>query len=173
MFGPVSMGRLNLVQPTLKDIMIVLESQMSESIGITQGVRTDPAQAALWAQGRIPVDQVNALRKALGWAPIDVSDNAIVTKAKPGYSWHSFGMAVDVVPFDSQQHPDWNESHPVWQEIVTKGEALGLVSGISFEDTPHFQLVGRFPTTPDDEVRALAQTGGMQAVWQAANIQAR
>lgn len=170
MFGPVSEQRLALVEPTLSQLMHVLESQMSEPIGITMGVRSDEQQDALFAQGRKPVDQVNALRAKVGWAPIQPSENRIVTKAKAGYSWHPFGMACDAVPFDSLMHPDWNETHPVWQEMVTKGQELGLLSGVSWKDEPHFQLTGRFPETPTDEVRAIAQVGGMQAVWEAAGI---
>lgn len=170
MFGPVSKQRLSLVEPTLSELMYVLESQMSEPIGIVQGVRTDDEQVALFAQGRLPVDQVNALRAKAGWRLIQPMENKIVTKAKAGFSWHPFGMAVDVAPFDSLMHPDWNDKHPVWQEMIEKGQALGLVAGVSWHDKPHFQKTGRFGFTPDDEVRAIAQVGGMQAVWEAAGI---
>lgn len=174
MFGPVSERRLALVEPTLAELMHALESQMSEPIGITQGVRSDDEQLALFMQGRYPVDQVNAARAKVGWAPILASQNIrSVTNAKPGYSWHPFGMAVDAVPFDSQMHPDWHEEHPVWQEMVEKGKALGLTSGISWKDEPHFQLTGRFPVTPTEEVRLLAQAGGLQTVWAEAGIQVR
>jgi peptidoglycan L-alanyl-D-glutamate endopeptidase CwlK len=174
MFGPVSLQRLALVHPTLSELMRQLEMTMSEAIGITMGVRTDQEQGALYCQGRQPLDYVNTLRAAVGWAPITAEANGrTVTNAKPGYSWHPFGLAVDAVPFDSAMHPDWDESHPAWQEMVTKGEALGLVSGISWKDEPHFQMTGRFPITPTDEVRSLMVAGGMPAVWQAAGIQAR
>src|SRR6266403_2775916 len=172
MFGPISKQRLALVEPTLAELMYTLESQMSEPIGITQGVRSDMEQEALFMQGRYPVDQVNALRLKVGWALILASQNIrTVTNAKPGYSWHPFGMAVDAVPFDSAMHPDWNEEHPVWKEMIEKGKALGLTSGISWKDEPHFQLTGRFPVTPTEEVRLLAQAGGMQTVWSAAGMQ--
>jgi hypothetical protein len=146
---------------------------MSESLGVTQGLRDDDEQMALWAQGRMQLDQVNALRAKVLWAPItEAANEKPVTNARPGYSWHPFGMAVDVVPEDSSGQPDWNVNHPVWQELVTKGEALGLTSGISWKDEPHFQLVGRFPVTPNDEVRAICKQGGIKAVWDAAGIAA-
>lgn len=174
MFGPVSEQRLALVIPTLAGLMRVLESQMSEPIGITQGVRSDDEQQALFMQGRYSLDQVNAARAKVGWARIMASQNIrSVTNAKPGYSWHPFGMAVDAVPFDSAMHPDWNEEHPVWRELIIKGTELGLTSGISWKDQPHFQLTGRFPVTPTEEVRLLAQAGGLPAVWAAAGIQVR
>lgn len=174
MFGPVSKQRLSLLLPSLAELIEVLESQMSEPIGIVQGRRSDDEQEALYAQGRLTTDQVNELRKKVGWPPLQPFENIkTVTKARAGYSWHGFAMAVDVVPYDSAQHPDWNDSHPVWQEVVQKGEALGMVSGVSWHDKPHFQLTGRFPVTPTDEVRSIAELGGIQAVWAAAGIQAR
>jgi hypothetical protein len=54
------------------------------------------------------------------------------------------------------------------------GQSLGLEVGAywrSFPDAPHFQLTGRFPVgAPSDEVRQLFKDGGMQAVWDEANI---
>ena len=171
MFGPVSEQRLAFVIPSLSVLMHQLEAQMSEPIGITQGLRKSAEQHALFAQGRMSLDVVNQLRAALGWAAISSTENLhTVTKADSGYSWHEFGMAVDVVPFETSNHPDWDESHPVWQEIVEKGTALGMVSGVSWKDQPHLQLTGRFPVTPDDEVREIYATGGLAAVWDAAGV---
>lgn len=171
MFGPVSIQRLSLVQPTLRQTMMILETQMSEAIGITQGLRKSQEQLALWSQGRFPLGVVNQRRMEVGWAPVTEEENAkTVTNAAPGYSWHEFGMAVDVVPFDSQMHADWNETHPVWQEIMQKGAALGLTSGKSWKDEPHFQLTGRFPVTPTDEARTIQMTKGLDGVWEAAQI---
>jgi peptidoglycan L-alanyl-D-glutamate endopeptidase CwlK len=171
-FGPVSVRRLALVHPKLSFLMGQLDAQMSEPLGITQGLRISAEQHALFAQGRMSLEDVNALRAAVQWAPILAVDNKKVTNAPPGYSWHEFGMAVDVVPFESGGLADWNETHPVWQEILTKGQALGLKSGISWKDEPHFQCTGRFPDTPTDEVRTIYQQGGVKAVWEAAGIAA-
>jgi len=169
--GPVSMKRLALVNPILAQTIQRLAYQMSETIGVTQGLRTEKEQAALFAQGRQPLDVVNAMRLVVGWAPLDVSANIEpVTKAQPGYSWHEFGLAVDVVPLESSGEPDWDTDHPVWQEIISKGTALGLTSGISWKDEPHFQLTGRFPVTPTDEVREIYSVKGLNGVWQAAQV---
>jgi peptidoglycan L-alanyl-D-glutamate endopeptidase CwlK len=148
--------------------MSQLDARMSEPLGVTQGLRISAEQHALFAQGRMSLDDVNALRLAVQWAPLAAADNKKVTNAAPGYSWHEFGLAVDVVPFESGGQADWNETHPVWMEIVNKGQELGLKSGISWKDEPHFQLTGRFPDTPTDEVRMIYQQGGVQAVWAAA-----
>jgi peptidoglycan LD-endopeptidase CwlK len=120
---------------------------------ITQGLRTWAEQAALYAQGRtVP--------------------GKIVTDAPPGSSWHNYGLAFDIVPM-TDVGPDWNITHPVWQRLIAVGESQGLVAGAlfrAFPDRPHFQLTGRFPVTPDDEVRQIYENEGLQALWQQANI---
>lgn len=161
------MGRLAKVHPRLSDLIQQLAAQMSEEIGVTQGLRSFNEQDALYAQGREDLDAVNTLRTALNWAAITEAENIRVTNARGGFSWHNFGLAVDVVPFASASQPDWNVRHPVWLELVDKGEALGLTSGISWGDEPHFQLQGRFPIDePTDEVRSIFATDGLQGVWQ-------
>lgn len=171
MLGPISEKRLELVHPKLASLIRTLAEDASEPIGVTQGLRNSKEQSALYAQGRQPLDSVNALRAAVGLAPLDADENIEpVTHAKPGYSWHEFGLAVDVVPFESSGEADWDEAHPIWSELVDSGEMLGLTSGKSWNDEPHFQLTGRFPETPTDEVRRLFASGGLQAVWNAAGL---
>jgi hypothetical protein len=63
---------------------------------------------------------------------------------------------------------DWSGNDPAWKSTIAAGEALGLYSGAEFRtfpDKPHFQLTGRFPVTPDDEVLILFKGGGLDAVW--------
>jgi peptidoglycan LD-endopeptidase CwlK len=170
MLGPTSVQRLNLVHPRLAYNITLLSQQMSEPIGVTQGLRKPAEQAALYAQGRQNLISVNSLRKVVGWAPITDTENIRVTNANVGFTWHEFGLAVDLVPFESNGQPDWDESHPVWMEIVTKGTALGMTSGKSWKDEPHLQITGRFPVTPTDEVRQIMATSGLNGVWQAAQI---
>ncbi len=128
-------------------------AQEGIDIRVTQSYRPMAEQEALYAQGRT--------------APGDV-----VTNARAGFSWHCFGLAVDVAPL-TPQGVDWNTSHPVWHRILVVGDSLGLVSGAewrTFPDWPHFQQTGIFPVTPNDEVRTLFAAGGLQAVWNAAFI---
>lgn len=146
-----SEARLQLVHPKLAERIRTMAEMLeleNITIRVTQGLRTWAEQAALYAQGR-------------------TSPGKIVTDAQPGTSWHQFGLAVDVAPFDSGI-PDWNVEHPAWKRIVAVGESCGMFSGSlfrTFPDWPHFQMTGQLPESPDDAVRAAYETGGIEAVW--------
>ncbi len=80
----------------------------------------------------------------------------------------------DVAPFRNG-NPIWDEKDPVWARIITAGEALGLRSGTSWGDEPHFELTGKWGPVPGPEVIQLYQDAnvggsGTQAVWDAAEI---
>lgn len=146
-----TVARLEQLLPALKTKGYQLIQQLSLQgidVEISQGLRTWPEQEALYAKGRtVPGPKV--------------------TNAKPEQSWHTFGCAFD---FDIQTTAgvDWTGASPAWEATIAAGEALGLTSGAAwrtFPDKPHFQLTGRFPVTPDDEVLALFKGGGMAAVW--------
>jgi peptidoglycan LD-endopeptidase CwlK len=150
----VSEQRLSEVYPGLATLTREMAAQLEAEgidIRVTQSLRTMAEQEALYAEGR-------------------TTQGEVVTNARAGFSWHNFGLAVDVAPL-TPQGVDWNTNHPVWQRIVATGDTLGLVAGAewrSFPDWPHFQLTGRFPATPNDEARAILQSDGIGAVWQAA-----
>jgi len=162
-----SEARLGEVAPQLAEKIEQMAVQLAAEnivIRVTQGLRTWAQQQELYAKGR---DEAG-----------NVIDRAqVVTKAQPGYSWHNFGLAVDIVPDDASLagfQADWNSAHPAWQRAVAVGDSLGLVAGAewrTFPDWPHFQLTGRFPVTPDAEARYLFKEGGFKAVWDAAFAQ--
>ena len=68
----------------------------------------------------------------------------IVTEAKPGQSWHNWGLAVDIV-FKINRNWDWGIRNN-WDRLGQLGENLGLVWGGHFPprliDKPHFELTG-------------------------------
>lgn len=156
-----SESRLGGVHPGLaekiRDMATMLDAD-GIVIRVTQGLRTWDQQQDLWQRGRDERGQV-------------VDKAAVVTKAPAGYSWHNFGLAVDVVPDDTTLagfQADWNTAHPAWAKIIAVGKSLGLVEGAewrTFPDWPHFQLTGRFPATPTDEVRRIYKDLGMRGVW--------
>jgi peptidoglycan L-alanyl-D-glutamate endopeptidase CwlK len=88
---------------------------------ITSGMRTFEEQQALYDQGR-------------------TKPGKIVTKAKPGTSFHNYGLAIDVIPFVDSK-PDWNTK--LWPEISDIGKGLGFSWGgdwKTFKDLPHFEF---------------------------------
>jgi peptidoglycan LD-endopeptidase CwlK len=150
----LSEARLEVLCPPLADKIRQLALMIAEEpIRVTQGLRSWAEQNALYQQGR-------------------TTPGKIVTEAPPGHSWHEFGLAVDVAPFDAEGKPDWNETHPVWQKLITAGESLGMYSGDEFKrhDDPHFQLTGRFPVSPTDEVRQIFANVGVYGVWVEAGL---
>ena len=159
---PTSEARLQQVCPQLaskvRNLALLLADENIE-IRVTQVVRSWNDQQKLYAQGR-------------------TTPGTIVTQAPPGHSWHEFGMAVDVAPFDAVGQPQWKVDDPVWgpvwQRIIRLGESLGLFSGDQFvrcsKDDPHFQLTGTFPASPNDEARQIFITAGMSAMWVEAGL---
>src|ERR1700691_1029232 len=151
----ISQARLLAVYPGLASLIQQLAQTLAFDIEVTQGLRTWVEQDALYAQGR-------------------TTPGSIVTHAPGGFSWHNYGLAVDLVPEDvTPGQPDWNLNNPVWAKMVSVAQSVGLVSGAEWngadKDTPHVQLTGRFPVTPNDEVRAIFQQSGLIAdVWTAA-----
>jgi peptidoglycan L-alanyl-D-glutamate endopeptidase CwlK len=156
---PISETRLEEVHPKVAAAIRQLSEMLaaeSIEIRVTQALRSWAQQQALWQEGRD--SQGNVI-------------GTVVTDAKAGYSWHNFGLATDVAPFDANG-PDWNIKHPAWQRIVAVGVSLGLVSGSewrTFPDWPHLQLSG-IPITPTDQDRENFLDGGITRVWQAYDL---
>ncbi len=91
-------------------------------VKITGGTRTYAEQDALYAQGR-------------------TTPGPVVTKAPAGYSAHNFGIAWDIVLFDTAGKPVWES--PVYRELALIGDAQGLDCGAlwkGFRDEPHYNL---------------------------------
>jgi peptidoglycan L-alanyl-D-glutamate endopeptidase CwlK len=174
-----SVARLGLVHPVLaKKIRTLAEmletSNVSVIIQVTQGFRTWMQQHVLYIQGREPITEVNIQRANCGLAAIAEADNVVVTNADAGYSWHNYGLAVDVAPFVDGV-PRWDDQ-ATWDRVIVVGESLGLISGKSWRDEPHFELTGKYGVSPDDDVRnlyaAANESGsGTQAIWASAGIQ--
>ncbi len=92
------------------------------NVKIITGTRTYQKQAALYAKGRTAPGQR-------------------VTNARPGYSWHNFGVAWDFVVFDAKGEPLWDS--PLMKKCGEIAESLGLEWGgrwTSFPDIPHIQI---------------------------------
>lgn len=87
------------------------------------------------------------------------------SKAKPGFSFHNYGLAVDVVFRDKNGNPSWDEKND-WQKLGQLGKEVGLSWGgdwKSFNDRPHFQLL---PNDQLGSVRQLTQEVGIEKMWE-------
>ena len=90
---------------------------------VTQSLRTNAEQQALYDQGRTKPGQ-------------------IVTNALPGSSWHNFGLAFDVAVLEGGV-PTWPNNNDLWNRIGNIGKKIGLAWGgdwQKFPDRPHFEF---------------------------------
>lgn len=83
-------------------------------IGIFEGYRSPQRQAELYAQGR-------------------TAPGKIVTKSQPGFSWHQWGLAVDIAGLVKRQ---WSWAHDP-KSVV--GFFPTLKWGGDFGDPPHYE----------------------------------
>jgi peptidoglycan L-alanyl-D-glutamate endopeptidase CwlK len=129
-----------------------LAEQNSLHFIVTQTLRSQDEQAAYYARGRLPLDEVNSLYKKAGLSPISDADNKkIVTKAKTVWdSFHAYGRAFDVAIINKEGKVDWDDAADWnsdgvsdWVQLGKLGESIGLEWGGNFSsmpDLPHFQL---------------------------------
>lgn len=96
--------------------------------------RSMATQTALYAQGR-------------------TAPGPIVTNAKAGFSYHNFGLALDVVPTELLALKNWGDTpdhqaatNALWAKVGTIGKAIGFRWGGDFQaikDRPHFEWSGK------------------------------
>lgn len=103
------------IQPLARELL-----RRRPDLTITSAFRTLEEQERLYAQGR-------------------TSPGAIVTHAKPGFSWHNYGLAFDVAPKDEQGRPFWPDDQAFWDAVGAEGRSIGLRWGGDFGDWPHFE----------------------------------
>jgi hypothetical protein len=81
------------------------------------------------------------------------------------YSWHGYGLAVDVI----HRTEGWDPSRPGWfQAVAEVFKRHGCKWGGEWRspDMPHFQW-GACKPSPSDLARSLLKTRGIEAVWEA------
>lgn len=158
-WNDINQQRLALVHPVLRDRTNVLIQSVQNQMPIlvVQGFRSYVQQLELYMKGRNARFEI-------------VSKKDVVTNAKPGWSMHQFGFAVDLAPDDITKQGlqvDWDASHPVWKQLVSLGGKFGLAEGAmwrTFPDNPHF-YPQELPANPTDQIRTLYGKGGIASVW--------
>ncbi len=133
MIDKVSEQRIMLLHPKVRDSAMkvlnraAVELSGSAQLRIAQGLRTFKEQEAIYAQGR-------------------TAPGKIVSNAKPGYSYHNYGLAFDIVllingkdiSYDMVKDFD-GDGFADWKEIVRICQSEGWQWGDTFKDYPHFQ----------------------------------
>ncbi|MBD5546490.1 MAG: hypothetical protein HDQ97_03710 [Lachnospiraceae bacterium] len=120
----VTADRIKKLHPKIRQRVInfiVAVQDVHPDIRISQGLRTIEEQNALYYQGR------------------DGNGGAIVTNAKGGFSYHNYGLAIDLVRITNN---DLNYDIE-WEKVEAIGDELGFEWGGNWEsmpDYPHFQI---------------------------------
>jgi len=120
----LSVDRVNKLHPKVRNAFKMFiesaEGELGITLRVTHGLRTIQEQATLYAQGR-------------------TTPGKKLTNAKPGQSYHNYGMAVDLVRMDGNK-ADWTYDMVKLQPIAAR---YGITWGGTFKslpDKPHFEL---------------------------------
>jgi peptidoglycan L-alanyl-D-glutamate endopeptidase CwlK len=82
------------------------------------------------------------------------------------YSWHGYGLAVDIVHRTAFWNPPGGEAWFKNVAAVFKQNSCKWGGDWTHPDTPHMQW-GACKPSPSDEARSLLAARGLQAVWDA------
>ena len=130
-------------------------------VGIFEGLRSFERQKELYAKGRDANGRV-------------VDRKQVATNAPPGFSYHNYGCAVDIVfsgaPAGSPGWQwSWDGSFP-WKRLASIGQQeFGLEAAFFwslFPEAPHFQITYGFK---EHQLLAVYNEDGLTAVWATLN----
>lgn len=150
-------GLRPLVFRVLQDIALRAKRRMN----VAQGIRTFDEQLQAYSKGRTLV--------GAQWTI--TAPGQVVTNAKPGLSWHCYGLGWDASWAGQDPYLD-NEDEGIrdslWKAYGDVGVSYGfkwggdfhLVNGVA--DRPHLELT--YGLTIDQAVE-LYEKGGLAAVW--------
>lgn len=133
------LSKLDGVHPALAVKVTQIQLAMAQlGIGmiVTDGVRTDAEQHALWQKGRNPAGQV------VDRSQVVTNADGIRTRSNHQRKPDGYGHAVDCCFLDGQGKPSWADSHP-WALYGAMARALGLKWGgdwVTLPDRPHVEL---------------------------------
>src|SRR5690606_32687709 len=115
-------------------------------IVFTDGLRTNVDQAILFGKGR-KSNRDSKHKDCTFYNGKDYADPSAskVTNAKPGTSFHNYGLALDFVTCDGYgKGIDWVVG-PKWRRAAAIAKELGFTWGgdwTSFRDNPHIEYNG-------------------------------
>ena len=151
------MRGLDKLFPPVAAAAKILKEQASTlglKIQITDTLRTNAEQRALYANSRKELQVINTLRKAAGMSAVDLAFSKLwLTNAKDAtQSYHGYGLAFDWVLLDNtgtkavwEKDADFNKNtQGDWYEVAGLTRNIpGLESGAywsSKPDMPHCQM---------------------------------
>jgi peptidoglycan L-alanyl-D-glutamate endopeptidase CwlK len=149
------MGKIDLLKPEVRRYFEAFLSRLDAEglrYTVTETLRTPEVQAAYYAQGRKPLEEINSLRKRAGLYLLGPEEGKrIVTRTLE--SVHLTGRAADIVPVMNGMIP-WNiasrETAGLWFAFGRLGQEAGLEWGGSWPpldkygigwDAPHYQRI--------------------------------
>jgi|SRR5436190_20466631 len=144
---------LNLLAPKFK---AAIEAAIAEcdtggfNAIVFEAYRSDQLQKLYYARGRTIIPPTHTVTNA----------------PNNQYSWHGYGLAVDVIHKEKFWNPPEGEGWFRNVAAVFKKHGCNWGGDWKHPDTPHFQW-GKCKPSPSDEARKLLATGGIQAVWEA------
>ena len=136
---PADLRRIDNLHPDVRVLCLEHYSRCVEAgieFWVPQAYRSKAEQAAIWEQGRNDAGQI-------------VRPDLIVTKSPPGWSWHEYGLAYDIVialpdlgtvTWDLAVDSD-HDRIPDYLEAARIGRELGMEAGFFWRhpDPPHFE----------------------------------
>ena len=147
------MNKLELLKPEARravELFVASLEKHGYRYTIIETLRTQETQDAYYAQGRLPLEEVNLLRRKAGLYAIgEDAAKRIITKVK--YSVHQDGRAADIAPVANGKIP-WDinsETAPLWLAFGKLGIEAGLGWGGLWEpfdrfgigwDAPHYEM---------------------------------
>ncbi len=117
---------------------------------VYEAYRSDELQKIYYARGRTVIPPTHTVTNA----------------PNNQYSWHGYGLAVDVVHAKFYWEPPEGEGWFKKVAAVFKANGCSWGGDWTSPDTPHFQW-GKCKPSPSNEARALLKIGGVRAVWHA------
>ncbi len=129
------------LHPIYLPVYDALCKELSENWQPVSGLRSFEEQGQLFAKGR-------------------TAPGPIVTRAKPGMSYHNYGLATDWLYFrDERTFVDLKQDSPRWLEYIEVCNKVGART-LSFE-RPHNELIIQHSI---DKLFMAYESGGMKAV---------
>lgn len=134
----LSEEKIKALHPLARDkargFINAVEQKLGIKLRVVDGYRPFARQQDYYNQPTDGIDNDND-------GQIDEPDEKI-TNARPGYSYHNFGLAFDVVPIIGGK-ATYNLAPGVWERIAAVAKRFGFIWGGSFKsivDKPHFEM---------------------------------